>query len=163
MADDLTRTLRLRGYDLITDTLMRAFGMVVLDILFDDVSQMRLTEGEITRHLAEEVAVSITGSKFPGGPIFSNKVLMNPALQKRMNDNISQNGIPAGYETYFTKSDFFDAVPENLLDEDLKNIADAGFSHVHWSHDWLGEYIYSNIEMVQIKQMLEKYNFKNNN
>ena len=27
------------------------------------------------------------------------------------------------------------------IEEQLKNIADAGFSHVHWSHDWLGEYI----------------------
>ena len=46
------------------------------------------------------------------------------------------------------------------IEEQLKNIADAGFSHVQWCHDWLGEYVYSHIEMVQIKQMLEKYNFK---
>ena len=46
------------------------------------------------------------------------------------------------------------------IEEQLKNIADAGFSHVQWGHDWRGEYIYSNIEMVQIKQMLGKYNFK---
>ena len=46
------------------------------------------------------------------------------------------------------------------IEEQLKNIADAGFSHVHWSHDWLGEYIYSKIEMVQIKEMLDRHNFK---
>jgi len=46
------------------------------------------------------------------------------------------------------------------IEEQLKNIADAGFSHVHWGHDWLGEYVYSNIEMVQIKEMLGKHNFK---
>lgn len=46
------------------------------------------------------------------------------------------------------------------IEKQLKNIAAAGFSHVHWGHDWLGEYIYSNIEMVQIKKMLDKYNFK---
>jgi len=46
------------------------------------------------------------------------------------------------------------------IEEQLKNIADAGFSHVQWGHDWLGEYIYSNIEMVQIKRLLSQYHFK---
>lgn len=46
------------------------------------------------------------------------------------------------------------------IEEQLKNIADTGFSHVQWGHDWLGEYVYSQIEMVQIKKMLAKYNFK---
>ena len=46
------------------------------------------------------------------------------------------------------------------IEEQLKNIADAGFSHVQWGHDWLGEYTYSNIEMVQIKQLIGQYNFK---
>ncbi len=46
------------------------------------------------------------------------------------------------------------------IEEQLKNIADAGFSHVHWGHDWLGEYMYAEIEMVQIKQMLDKYDLK---
>lgn len=42
----------------------------------------------------------------------------------------------------------------------LKNIADAGFSHVHWGYDWRGEYIYADIEMVQIKKMLDCCNLK---
>ena len=46
------------------------------------------------------------------------------------------------------------------IEEQLKNIADTGFSHVQWSHDWMGEYIYGNIEMVQIREMLDRYNFK---
>jgi len=46
------------------------------------------------------------------------------------------------------------------IEEQLRNIADIGFSHVEWGHDWLGDYIYSNIEMVQIKKMLSKHNFK---
>jgi len=46
------------------------------------------------------------------------------------------------------------------IEEQLKNIADTGFSHLHWSHDWLGDYIYTNIEMVQIKEMLDRYKFK---
>ncbi|OEU46427.1 MAG: hypothetical protein BA862_10070 [Desulfobulbaceae bacterium S3730MH12] len=46
------------------------------------------------------------------------------------------------------------------IEEQLKNIADAGFSHVEWGHDWLGDYFYTNIEMVQIKKMLSKHNFR---
>jgi sugar phosphate isomerase/epimerase len=46
------------------------------------------------------------------------------------------------------------------IEDQLKNIADAGFSHVQWGHDWLGEYIYSKIEMVQIKEMLGRHTFK---
>ena len=46
------------------------------------------------------------------------------------------------------------------MEEDLKNIADAGFSHVHWGYDWRGEYIYTDIEMVQIKKMLDDYSLK---
>ena len=46
------------------------------------------------------------------------------------------------------------------MEEDLKNIADAGFSHVHWGYDWKGEYIYTDIEMVQIKKMLGNHNLK---
>ncbi len=46
------------------------------------------------------------------------------------------------------------------IEEHLKNIAGAGFSHVHWGYDWRGEYIYSTIEMVQIKKMLGDHNLK---
>lgn len=46
------------------------------------------------------------------------------------------------------------------IEEQLKHIADAGFSYVQWGHDWLGEYIYSSIEMVQIKHLLAQYHFK---
>ncbi len=46
------------------------------------------------------------------------------------------------------------------IEQQLKNIADAGFSHVHWGHDWRGEYLYADIEMVQIKKMLGDHNLK---
>ncbi len=46
------------------------------------------------------------------------------------------------------------------IEEQLKNIADAHFSHVEWGHDWVGEYVYSDIEIVQIKNMLSKYNLE---
>jgi sugar phosphate isomerase/epimerase len=48
----------------------------------------------------------------------------------------------------------------NAIEEQLKNISEAGFSHVQWGHDWCGEYIYSGIEMRQIKEMLERHHFK---
>ncbi|MBW2659875.1 MAG: sugar phosphate isomerase/epimerase [Deltaproteobacteria bacterium] len=46
------------------------------------------------------------------------------------------------------------------IEDQLRNIADTGFSHVEWGHDWLGDYIYSNIEMVQIKKLLSQHNLK---
>ncbi len=58
-------------------------------------------------------------------------------------------------------TDYKDTVPTiEAIEDQLKNIADAGFSHVHWGHDWRGEYIYADIEMVQIKELLGKYNLK---
>ena len=37
----------------------------------------------------------------------------------------------------------------------LKNIAEAGFSHIHWCHEWDGDYTYSKYEMEQIKEWME--------
>lgn len=45
---------------------------------------------------------------------------------------------------------------ENLL----KKIADSGFSHVHWCHEWEGNYMYAESEMDQIAYWLNKYNLK---
>ena len=38
------------------------------------------------------------------------------------------------------------------IKEVLANIARAGFSHVHWCHEWTGSYVYSVYEMLQIKE-----------
>lgn len=46
------------------------------------------------------------------------------------------------------------------IEEQLSNIAKAGFSHIQWVHDWEGEYMYSPIELVQIKELVDKYGFK---
>ncbi|MCH4886366.1 sugar phosphate isomerase/epimerase [Acidaminobacter sp. JC074] len=46
------------------------------------------------------------------------------------------------------------------IEEQLDNIAKAGFSHVQWVHDWQSEYMYCDIEMVQIKEMLDKHKFQ---
>ncbi len=57
--------------------------------------------------------------------------------------------------------DYKDDTPTiEAIEGHFKNIADAGFSHVHWGYDWRGEYIYTDIEMVQIKKMLGDYNLK---
>ena len=45
---------------------------------------------------------------------------------------------------------------ENLL----RKISEAGFTHIHWCHEWEGNYIYAKSEMKQIKEWLEKYNLK---
>ena len=40
----------------------------------------------------------------------------------------------------------------------LKEIAEAGFSHVHWCHHWSGDFSYSESELAHIGKLLKKYN-----
>jgi sugar phosphate isomerase/epimerase len=51
---------------------------------------------------------------------------------------------------------------KNLSDlrETLKKIADAGFSHIHWCHEWDGDYTYSIYEMMQIRQWMDEMGLK---
>ena len=42
----------------------------------------------------------------------------------------------------------------------LREIAEAGISHVHWCFEWTGDYIYSKAEMYQIREWMEKYGLK---
>ncbi|MCT4595445.1 MAG: sugar phosphate isomerase/epimerase [Anaeromicrobium sp.] len=46
------------------------------------------------------------------------------------------------------------------LEDVLKNISNAGFNFIHWVHEWQGNYIYSKEEMLQIKDLIDKYNLK---
>lgn len=46
------------------------------------------------------------------------------------------------------------------IEEQLSNLEKAGFTHIQWVHDWEGEYMYCDVEMQQIKELIEKYNFK---
>lgn len=39
----------------------------------------------------------------------------------------------------------------------LKQIAEAGFTHMHWCFEWDGDYIYSRYEMEQIREWMDKY------
>lgn len=42
----------------------------------------------------------------------------------------------------------------------LKRISKAGFTHVHWCHQWNTDFIYSESEINQIAIWLKKYNLK---
>ena len=39
----------------------------------------------------------------------------------------------------------------------LRRIADAGFSHVHWCHQWNTDFLYSKWEIEQVRKWLEAY------
>jgi sugar phosphate isomerase/epimerase len=42
----------------------------------------------------------------------------------------------------------------------LKKISEAGFTHIHWCHEWDTDYIYSELEIKNIIKLLIKYNLK---
>jgi len=44
--------------------------------------------------------------------------------------------------------------------EYLKHIADAGFSHIHWSHEWITEHIYTREEQEELLELLDKLHLK---
>lgn len=46
------------------------------------------------------------------------------------------------------------------IEQTLKDISEAGFTHVHWCHEWDGDYIYSIYEMEQIREWLDKYHLQ---
>lgn len=42
----------------------------------------------------------------------------------------------------------------------LKRISEAGFTHVHWCHEWDGEYLYSVYEMRQIREWFQEFGLR---
>lgn len=46
------------------------------------------------------------------------------------------------------------------LEATLRSIAQAGFSHMHWCHEWDGEYLYSVWEMEQIRNWMTRYGLR---
>lgn len=42
----------------------------------------------------------------------------------------------------------------------LEQIARAGFTHIHWCHEWDGEYLYSSYEMRQIREWMDEYGLR---
>ena len=55
-------------------------------------------------------------------------------------------------------TDFMGEQPElEQLQSILRKIADAGFTHIHWCHEWEGDYIYSSFEMQQIRKWMDEF------
>jgi sugar phosphate isomerase/epimerase len=48
----------------------------------------------------------------------------------------------------------------NDIEKTLRKISEAGFTYVHWCHEWEGNYLYCTSEMQQIKEWFDKYNLK---
>ena len=44
------------------------------------------------------------------------------------------------------------------IKEALRRISKAGFSHIHWCHEWTGSYLYSTHEMLQIRRWCDEFN-----
>ncbi len=42
----------------------------------------------------------------------------------------------------------------------LEKIARAGFTHIHWCHEWDREYLYSTYEMRQIREWMDAYGLR---
>ena len=42
----------------------------------------------------------------------------------------------------------------------LSDISEAGFSHIHWTHEWSGDYTYSVYEMIQIREWMDALRLK---
>ena len=63
-------------------------------------------------------------------------------------------GINTDYEAEYVKIE--------EIEESIRRIAEAGFSHMHWCYEWDGDYIYSRSEMEQIREWMDKYGLKAN-
>ena len=42
----------------------------------------------------------------------------------------------------------------------LRLIGEAGFTHLHWCHQWNTDYLYSTYEIAQCKKWLQEYGLK---
>lgn len=42
----------------------------------------------------------------------------------------------------------------------LREIAEAGFTHIHWCFDWDGDYLYARSEMEQIRSWMDEFGLK---
>ncbi len=54
-------------------------------------------------------------------------------------------------------SDYRNDIPRTSeLSAQLRSIAEAGFTHVHWGHEWIGTYLYADSEMEQIRSWFDE-------
>lgn len=61
-----------------------------------------------------------------------------------------------GLNTDFWKE--YETVEE--MEESLRMIAAAGFTHIHWCYEWSSDYIYAASEMRQIREWMDKYQLR---
>lgn len=52
----------------------------------------------------------------------------------------------------------FDKIEE--IEESIRRIAEAGFTHMHWCYEWDGDYLYARSEMQQIREWMDKYGLR---
>lgn len=58
-------------------------------------------------------------------------------------------------------TDFYGENPRlETLKYTLQQIAEAGFTHIHWCHEWDGDYMYSVYEMKQIREWMDSYHLR---
>lgn len=58
-------------------------------------------------------------------------------------------------------TDYAGEKPElETLERTIENIAQAGFTHIHWCHEWDGDYMYSPYEMEQVREWMDSYGLR---
>ena len=57
-------------------------------------------------------------------------------------------------------TDYLPSVTMEDIEDRLRAIKNAGFTHIHWCEEWGGDYTYSSYEIAQIKELVEKYGLK---
>jgi hypothetical protein len=72
-----------------------------------DACQTRLSPASISRYLALDAMVLITGSKFFTGPPFAGAALLPASLADRLSNGV----LPSGLDSYFSRDEFFDGCP----------------------------------------------------
>lgn len=63
--------------------------------------------------------------------------------------------------TTSVNTDYHDDLHDwGAIEHQIRCIAEAGFTHTQWIHDWEGEYMYSKSEMLQARDTLANYGLK---
>ncbi len=74
-----------------------------------------------------------------------------------MEDNRTEN---AGLELAVNTDFAGESTRLEQIRTTLERIAQAGFTHIHWCHEWDREYMYSPYEMQQIREWMDEYGLK---
>ena len=74
-----------------------------------------------------------------------------------MEDNRTEN---AGLELAVNTDFAGESTRLEQIRTTLERIAQAGFTHIHWCHEWDREYMYSPYEMQQVREWMDEYGLK---